>query len=134
MEFREQYIKESTAKLARQKGLPQRLTSYAKYYIDGKLKNKPTEHLGSIFERYEDIAFAPSQSTLQKWLREIHKINIVVDVIYDINQYCYKAHKTINQDFEQIVQRFGKKAEEFSYPTYEEALELALIEALKQIK
>ena len=58
---------------------------------------------------------APTQSLLQKWLRETHNIFISINV-----NYCYKIY---NND--ELYE------ESFYYNNYEEALEQGLQEALK---
>lgn len=70
---------------------------------------------------------APTQSLLQKWLREKHKIHI--DVVYFINQ-------PINNELWADCYQFFVNGEAF-HPyckTYEEALELGLLKTLKLIK
>lgn len=64
---------------------------------------------------------APTQSLLQKWLREVHKI--------DVNVLPYNKNKKY---YEVWVEKANTTWSNFS--TYEEALELGLQEALKLIK
>lgn len=149
----EQIINYETAKLAAEKGFHFKTTydyldlaehketiyGHGKYHDDVLGEEIVPEKLGVLtdnapyYKYVKAFYFAPTQSLLQKWLRDYHKINIVVDIIYDINQYCFKVHRTNAEDFAEIVNRFGHKAEEFSYPTYEDALELALIKALNMV-
>lgn len=64
---------------------------------------------------------APTQSLLQKWLREVHKLDVLVvkhrDSFYHV--YCFQH---------------DMNTENNNYTTYEEALEIGLQEALKLIK
>lgn len=62
---------------------------------------------------------APTQSLLQKWLRETH--NIVVLVWYNPELQEWESH-------------ISEKYYESKFETYEEALEKGLQEALKLIK
>ena len=69
--------------------------------------------------------FAPTQSLLQKWLREEHNINIgltytsIIDSESTRNYWTWRLHYKTNM--------YGNK------DTYEKALEIALQEALKLI-
>ena len=68
---------------------------------------------------------APTQSLLQKWLREKHNIIVLVD--YEgIDGYYYKfySYKEGNKNYD---------ASDKNYNTYEEAYEIGLQEALKLI-
>jgi hypothetical protein len=75
----------------------------------------------------EDKAYlaAPTQSLLQRWLREVHKVHI--EVFWDsvINKYCYVTQ------IENIENNW--RDPDHSSNTYEEALESGLKEALKLI-
>lgn len=72
---------------------------------------------------------APTQSVLQKWLREVHDIHIIIvpynnygKIDYTVaNQYPYHNIMTGTQ-------------ENGSYNSYEEALEVGLLQGLKMIK
>ena len=69
---------------------------------------------------------APTQSLLQKWLREKHNIIVLVD--YEgIDGYYYKYYYYINE-----VKKYN--ASDKNYITFEEAYEIGLQEALKLIK
>lgn len=69
----------------------------------------------------------PTQSKLQKWLRDKYFINISIDVgqlinnwMYDI--YSFKSPNTLNISMSDMI-----------YQTYEDALEIALFETIKHI-
>ena len=64
-----------------------------------------------------------SQSLLQKWLRDEHKLHITIT---SISQESWQYHIT------KIGDTLGKNFEEDFY-TYEEALEIALVKTLKLI-
>jgi hypothetical protein len=117
--MQEELITFETAKLAKEKG----------FSIPGENIYENEELLCEVeFKNWNNGTLclsAPTQSLLQRWLREVHKINIVI-------QYWTgpKPHKpvlhyrtTVNENF------FGEH-----YVTYEEALEEALFESLKLIE
>lgn len=70
----------------------------------------------------------PTQSLLQRWLREKHDIHIIVKVFWD--------SKTNNRTYAADIYKIGDKPimrKRKVESTYEEALEQGLIEALKLI-
>lgn len=81
-----------------------------------------------------------TQSLLQRWLREIHQIDVVISPERYSNgvNYCVQAQKfdlnegCITQNF--IVEGSYWFNDNHEYPTYEEALEKGLQEGLKLIK
>jgi hypothetical protein len=69
-----------------------------------------------------------TQSLLQKWLREVHKIDVFInkDRMFNKDTYCIFLHK--NDTLRPLDN------DTFSgYATYEEALEVGLLKALKLI-
>lgn len=122
----EKLVSFNTAKLAKEKGFDISTNKYwCNYYIDepfNKWKLLPTEELSISFMEFA----APTQSLLQKWLREVHNIHLVIkprfkgDLNNPIVDYSYNGEK-------------GDRNNIF-YPTYEEALEVGLQEALKLIE
>lgn len=69
----------------------------------------------------------PTQSLLQKWIREVHKIHILIDYGNLTNKYCFEL-----LPIEPKIEVF--MSSEMKFKTYEEALEAALLEVLKLIK
>ena len=63
----------------------------------------------------------PTQSLLQRWLREVHSINVLIKQGYGWEWYITK-HNGI-----------ATKLHDGTYNFYEEALEAGLLEALKLI-
>ena len=119
-----------TAKLAKEKGFKLPLRSNRNYYnLNGNI------HPYNWFNQFElaDYTDAPTQSLLQKWLREVHKINIFISSKTIENKTIFIPHgRTIpdtikNNLIVDIIQYCTNN-------TYEEALEIALFEALKLIK
>lgn len=75
---------------------------------------------------------APTQSLLQKWLRDVHNLHIRIQPMLRFDQiYPSKYTSHIEVPFDP----FKHKPSNYQIgDTYEEALEKALIEALKLIK
>ena len=146
--IKEELIKFETAKLAKEKGFNE-VTVFAYTKKEEIAASFPTEsYLGTLsredFESYgwinnnlpwEDptihdttyLFSAPTQSLLQKWIREVLK--------YDIDIRCNCTSKG-----QYFVTVFGRKTKfptlylgNTYYKTYEEALEVGLQEALKLI-
>ena len=63
----------------------------------------------------------PTQSLLQKWLREIHNIHIEINRTYEKGYYTYEYF-------------IDKNNQLFGFKNFEEALEKGLLEGLKLIK
>ncbi len=138
----EQLISFETAKLAKEKGFN---TPCVDTYKGGKLYKHKDKRYNSAFKRQFVVApiknsnmlnakiyrcSAPTQSLLQKWLREKHNlhINIMADKIY------YKGNIDIVFDID-IIDSKGERLISISpIETYEEALERGLQNALKLIK
>lgn len=76
---------------------------------------------------------APTQSLLQRWLREVHKIYVSIDEEH-IMRWFYTIYYTYSPDemIELDLDDLNIMNDEFE--SYEEALEQGLIEALKIIK
>ena len=125
----EDIISFKVAKLAKEKGLPQKefLSKGILYTKDGDLTGwEPVYNYSET-----DIGIV-SQSVLQKWLREEHEIIIQPDYDTRDNTYSvyidYKPNGThwTFLDFDTVTNNV--------YQSYEEALEKGLYEALKIIQ
>ena len=100
-----------TAKLAKEKGFEFKVV---------------WEYILGFKNNHERDKYLPTQSLLQKWLREKHNIIVLVD--YEgIDGYYYKYYYYINE-----VKKYN--ASDKNYITFEEAYEIGLQEALKLIK
>ena len=116
-----------TAKLAKEKGVE--LDIDGLYWEDGSYDSGEN---ALIYEEFQGVVSAPTQSLLQKWLREVHKINIFISSKTIENKTIFIPHgRTIpdtikNNLIVDIIQYCTNN-------TYEEALEIALFEALKLI-
>jgi len=126
--MKEQLVSFDTAKLAKKKGFD--IIQDKGYYNHGGIELV----LWVVCEDYNDqkdfIVFAPTQSLLQKWLREEH--DIVVYILphapqkrIDVKVSLYSACLWYKNEYQSEVN---------SAKTYEEALEKGLQEALKLIK
>ena len=112
--MREQLITFETSKLAKEKGFED-ITDCTPFECVDTLKYPK----GEVFVK-------PTQSLLQKWLREEHDL--------DVNVMCLRYKRYFYKIFKHDVMLIQLNDVVISYPTYEEALEEGLQEALKLIK
>ncbi len=116
-----------TAKLAKEKGFNIEVNAFYNTYTaltkHGKHENVSFKDWNNydepIGKRGKCYTSAPSQSILQKWLREVH--NIVVLPWYNLEKNTWEIH---------IPNIYYKS----DFKEFEEALEIGLQEALKLIK
>ena len=137
------------AKLAKKKGFGLGENDYCQllyfYNLEGKLndikdnlflfKNTSASHLGALTlsdieieisfmdNSIDEIILAPTQSLLQKWFRDVHKIHIQINWYAD-GTYKASLISDVFEDEENDVSFFN---------TFEECLEDALFEALNCI-
>ena len=137
--MKEQLINFETAKLAKEKGV--KLDINGLYWEDGSYDSGEN---ALVYEEFQDVMSAPTQSLLQKWLREVH--NCFIDILPhrdgDSKNKQWKSKKDVFWSVE--VDYYGKNFEinltnnaDFTQhfnKSYEEALEIGLQEALKLIK
>jgi len=119
----DQLISFETAKLAKERGFDYNIYGgYTDYNEDGDL-------LDEVDERwYKQILYpAPTQSLLQKWLRDEHKIHIS---ILPVNYLRTNVFRFVAQ-IETMKYLDRTKAK---HKTYEEAMDKALEEGLKLIE
>ena len=125
--MQEQIVTYETAILAKEKGFPQEPNrlKIPYYNYKGEFKGDVKDWLRKYL-RKEDTSdvksvSAPTQSLLAKWLREEHNIHLIAYKNINIDGYdwCYITTDGITNIN--------------SYKTYEEAYEIGLQEALKQI-
>ena len=135
----EHKISIETAKLAKEKGFNLTVTSYysgLNIYLDEVRFNYNDKTIGDspMHKRNAGLYSAPTQSLLQKWLREVYNIQLCLVPIYGGNKIqgkqtgwlCYTPHN--DEDFN------GLPSISVSHYSYEDALEAGLQEALKLIK
>lgn len=128
--MKEQLISFETAKLASEKGFDESVEDYHAIYEDGEQSIVHRYHRNSIDRSLfgQEAYSAPSQSLMQKWMREKHKIYV----------YC-ERHTTHLSGWHVFVEplEFGKRIpsiKDWVHHHYEECLEWGLQEALKLIK
>ena len=144
----EQLITFEIAKLAKEKGFN---IPVANFYNTGKKHYVSTGYeyqsdrdaisdwndgKGSYPTRAEEVeCSAPTQALLQKWLREVHGINIFMTFKPNIKKWDFipysmdmNAKEYIKYNYEYTTQNNQRR-----FNTYEEALEIGLQEALKLI-
>ena len=123
--MKEELISFETAKLANEKGFD----VISRYGTEASLYNKNGEH--TYYSNYgfmgsglsDEYIYAPTQSLLQKWLREKHNIHLIINV-----------YKDDSYDFILISDLIKEESDDgLYYDSYEKALEFGLQEALKLI-
>lgn len=122
--MKEQIIKFETAKLAKKEGFDLKCDNW--YRDTGELFGRNHKRGGLIPPVKSSInrQVAPSQSLLQKWLRENHNLFVAVGIY---NKTYHYSIFWIHEDRE-----YGGSNKDYDY--YEEALEQGLKDALKLIK
>lgn len=115
--MKEQLISFETAELAKEKGFPQEI-AYDHYLSDGKMMTN-NYYKDKLLDN-KDLIAAPTQSLLQKWLREVHQIDVII-INTQFGQYWFRLDATT------------KAGQSNKYDTYEQALEKGLQKALKLI-
>lgn len=121
----EQKVSFEVAKLANIRGFDYNIYNRgdSDYTENGDLLNETDERY------YQQVLFpAPTQNLLQKWLREVHNIDII---IAPVGNYAFV---TTGYYYEIPLSKEGTNIESDSFKTYEEALEEGLKQALTLIK
>jgi hypothetical protein len=134
--MKEELIGFKTAKLAKEKGFKE-LCSDAFAEINMMIHSEislltidpPFGKKSNLEElvynnRLQKIILRPTQSFLQRWLREEHNIHIM---IYHYSDNLY--HLMIEKDNKMCINHYDTKG----YNTYEESIEKGLFKALKLI-
>jgi hypothetical protein len=87
---------------------------------------------------YDESINVSNQSLLQKWLREVHNLHVIIQpefyttgINYCVQVLCYAPELEDCEDNNKCTGMYGDNGE---YPTYEEALEFGLQLALNLIK
>lgn len=151
MVMKEQLIEFKTAKLAKKKGFDECVTyihteenTTTDYYTKGskkiiQFKNNRLFWNNMDFDNNYMIDYysAPTQSFLQKWLREKHNICVEISLNFAVeneSEYGYGVSIMKNIDDFNKIRWLGLDITGIWYSTYEQALEIGLYEALKLIK
>jgi len=134
--MKEQLISFETAKSAKEKGFDLEFCNVGWHGDFGDLKGDNYPFLGtysfykSIYcnNKDEHQIQRPTQSLLQKWLREVYNTHLMVEPFYN-------EQKVLVYGLDLITERIEEETiVEKGFKTYEEALEVGLQEALKLIE
>ena len=82
--MKEQLINFETAKSAKEKGV--KLDINGLYWEDGSYDSGEN---ALVYEEFQDVMSAPTQSLLQKWLREVHDIFISIKIFAFYSNISY---------------------------------------------
>lgn len=124
----ETFVSYDTAMLAESKGFKLRRTTHG-YYTNNNYPNvKPLvwqKRIINNWATYHTDVF--SQSILQKWLRNVHNIHIIIEPVFDdMNNIEYFGWRGKNKGGASKLGGIGD--------TYEQALEEGLFKTLELIK
>lgn len=127
--MRDELINFKTAKLAKEKGFVglYPTTDYILMYFDngiGVLGEQQGED-----DCRDDFYLAPTQSLLQKWLRDVHSIHIKIEQ----EERNTKFYIHLYENIKLVRLELGDDITDYEFNSYEEALEVGLQEALKII-
>lgn len=141
--MKEALITFETAKLSKEKGF--NIRTDFKFDRNNNIDRTPSlkyqiRHGSNVLIKPSEFIFAPTQSLLQHWLREVHNCHVEVSYHTPLD-YTPATKENIKYAVE--VNYYGKDfdkpltgEEDFGddhFKTYEEALEIGLQEALKLI-
>ena len=77
---------------------------------------------------------APTQTLAQRWLREVHKVHIVVDYLLNVG-FAFDFYRTQQERINNEMYRLDFDVKDiYICSTYEQALESALQQAIETIK
>jgi hypothetical protein len=124
-----------TAKLAEEVGF--NISQDYCYDVNGILFDNKMDYDGYKFGQSKAYTVAPIQEGLQKWLRNVHKIEVLIEATasqlssdYGYNFYIWNK----NTRYEYWSEPKNTILGESSHDTYEEALEAGLQHALTLIR
>lgn len=123
----DQLITFKTAKLAKEKGFNELSFNY--FLMDGTAEEDlEKNYFNNNIQTYKNIntISQSSQSLLQKWLRDIHNIIVLISPYIGETAEGWSGEIYINR-------QFGLTGGISDYDTYEEALEVGLQKALKSL-
>jgi len=129
--MKEELVEFETAKLAKEKGFNELVENYFEITTISKPISENTCKFQNINGlKSGNLASRPTQSLLQKWIREKNDIHIVV-LPNSEKQFFYEVFRNFELPFEseELYSVLSGRV----YNTYEEALEKGLYEALKLI-
>lgn len=125
--MKEPLISFETAKLAFEKGYPVFNNFSKSNFYNRRTKN--LIYFGRTGQQTKEHLYgAPTQSLLQKWLREVYKIHV------EVKTYSCSMPEEFTYSVSILLKSYGSWIEIDSYLNYEEALEKGLQEALKILR
>lgn len=88
------------------------------------------------FSVYQDVISAPTQALVQKFLRDTHNINVCISFKPNIKKWDYISYNMnlSGKEYVKFCREYTKLNNNRSFETYEDALEVGLIEGLMLIK
>ena len=119
--MKEQLVSFKTAKLAKEKGF--NIPCKSKYTVMKTKKKFTTNSMLSKVSTKDNVYAMPTQSLLQKWLRDKFKIYITIGVNYNTKGNI----ESFNYSIEGSILNKGV------FESYEESLENAFYEALNKV-
>lgn len=130
--MKEEFVTLETAKLMKKKGFREDVfTFYEADGVEDDMILSETYDYSENFNKKDDCFSAPSQSLVQKWLRETK--NLHISIIRNACGYGYDICKADNGTH--IADGiFDGPNDGGQWDTYEEALEVGIQEALKLIQ
>ena len=130
--MKEQLIDFETAKLAKEKGFD--IISLPPYNRLGDIDKVSQSYISDDFAKGAtfELWYAPTQSLLQKWLRDVHQI--VIDNKHDIKGGEIKYFFDVLRKENKFLDLKDISLLSNSFISHEEGLEVTLFESLKLIK
>lgn len=131
----EDYVSFETAKLLKEQGFKIPYDSFRGVYINGIFKRlNPGDGYG--YNTGDEIVEVCSLQMVMKWLREVHKLHIILDIhwLYFANQngWMYTISRILENGNEYVDSRGDENDKNF-YPTYEEAAEAGIKYCLEKL-
>ena len=140
----EDYVSFETAKLLKEKGFEYN-PDESYWLIDANNKMYWISCIGAYdyvdvptesFQRPKNGYRLVTQAMTMKWLREVHKLHIILDIhwLYFANQngWMYTISRILENGNEYVDSRGDENDKNF-YPTYEEACEAAIKYCLENL-
>ena len=120
----EQFVSRDTARMLKEEGFD---APCYKQYSDIGIQ---WESMSPSNFNADDWGYScPTQALAARWLREEHNIHVFAFFDYVKRDWCYCI-----ANLDAVTAEMGMDVSENNYPTYEQALEVALQEAIKLIK
>ena len=131
--MRDELVSFGTARLAKEKGF--NIPQVKGYYTHGDIQLVLWVDSEDYNNQKDFLGYAPTQSLLAKWFREVHDIEIHISCVTQHNE-VKKTCKLVHYQYfvKSKSQYYFIRIENEGFKTYELALEDALLESLKLIK